>query len=73
MTKITSNAKNTTLKLSDQVKIELSKKGYSFLFNYSDYKYYKAVCKNAFNKVQTIADLFIFENNQNSDFDEYIY
>lgn len=73
MTQIKSNAKNTTLKLSEQVKQELSKKGYSFLFNYSDYKYFKLLCKNTFDKVNAIVELFIFENKQNSDFDEYIF
>ena len=74
MTNIKSNeSKNNAFKLSIQVKNELSKKGYSTLFNYSDYIYYKAICKNAFNKVHEIVNLFIWENNAKSDFDEYVF
>ena len=64
--KITSN------KLSDQVKQLLHEKGFSFLFNWSDYAYYKAQVKKAFNKSQAIAELFIQDNNQKSDFNEYV-
>lgn len=75
MTQIQSiTAKNTSIKLSDQVKNYLSEKGYSALFNYSDYQYYKQQVKEAFNKAYTIAELFISENNQNeSDFNEYLF
>ena len=75
MTPIQSNShKNTSFKLSDQVKETLHAKGYSFLFNYNDYKYYKSQVKKAFNKAQAIADLFIQENNTNeSDFSEYVF
>ena len=75
MTPIQSNShKNTSFKLSDQVKETLHAKGFSFLFNYNDYKYYKSQVKKAFNKAQAIADLFIQENNTNeSDFSEYVF
>ena len=75
MTPIQSNShKNTSFKLSEQVKETLHAKGYSFLFNYNDYKYYKSQVKKAFNKAQAIADLFIQENNTNeSDFSEYVF
>jgi hypothetical protein len=75
MTQIQSiSRKNTSIKLSDQVKNYLSEKGYSALFNYSDYQYYKQQVKEAFNKAYTIAELFISENNQNeSDFNEYLF
>lgn len=67
-------AKNTSIKLSDQVKNHLSEKGFSSLFNYSDYQYYKAQAKKAFNKAHAIAELFISENNQNeSDYNGYIF
>lgn len=67
-------AKNTSIKLSDQVKNYLFEKGYSALFNYSDYQYYKAQAKKAFNKAHAIAELFISENNQNeSDYNGYIF
>lgn len=75
MTPIQSNShKNTSFKLSEQVKETLHAKGFSFLFNYNDYKYYKSQVKKAFNKAQAIADLFIQENNTNeSDFSEYVF
>ena len=75
MTPIQSNShKNTSFKLSDQVKETLHAKGYSFLFNFEDYKHYKAQAKKAFNKAQAIAELFIQENNTNeSDFSEYVF
>ena len=75
MTQIQSiSRKNTSIKLSEQVKKYLSEKGYSSLFNYSDYQYYKAQVKEAFNKAYSIAELFISENNQTeSDFNEYIF
>jgi hypothetical protein len=75
MTPIQSNShKNTAFKLSEQVKATLHEKGYSFLFNYTDYKYYKAQVKKAFNKAQAIAELFIQDNNTNeSDFSEYVF
>lgn len=75
MTQINSNShKNTSFKLSDQVKETLSAKGYSAVFNYQDFKYYKSQVKKAFNKVQAITELFIQENtNTKSDFNEYIF
>lgn len=65
--------KNTPLKLSEQVKETLNEKGYSAIFNFQDYKYYKAQAKKAFNKAQEIAEKFIQENNTKSDFDEYVF
>jgi hypothetical protein len=75
MTPIQSNShKNTAFKLSEQVKATLHAKGYSFLFNYSDYEYYKKQAQSAFNKAQTIADLFIQDNTtQKSDYHGYIF
>ncbi|MFA9191145.1 hypothetical protein AAGV28_07150 [Flavobacterium sp. FZUC8N2.13] len=75
MTHVQSNSsKNTAFKLSEQVKATLHEKGYSFLFNYEDYKYYKAQAKKTFNKAYTIAELFIQENaNQKSDYNGYIF
>ena len=66
--KITSN------KLSDQVKQLLHEKGFSFLFNWSDYQYFKEQSKSAFNKALHIAELFIQDNaDNNSDFSEYVF
>lgn len=74
MTHITTfNSHKNTNKLSDQVKNILQEKGFSFLFNWSDYQYFKDQAKSAFNKAQAIADLFIQDNPQNSDFSEYVF
>lgn len=73
MTRIQSSHKNTPFKLSEQVKTILNEKGFSFLFNYSDYTYYKAQAKKAFNKAQEIAEQFIQDNNAKSDYDEYVF
>lgn len=60
--------------LSTEVKTILHEKGFSFLFNYSDYKYFKSQCRNAWNKAQAIAEKFIEENTQSdSDFSQYIF
>lgn len=73
MTRTQSSHKNTPFKLSEQVKTILNEKGFSFLFNYSDYLYYKAQAKKAFNKAQEIAEQFIQDNNAKSDYDEYVF
>lgn len=76
MTPINYNSrKNTSFKLSEQVKDTLHARGYSKIFNYQDYKHYKAQVKKAFNKAQAIAELFIQDNfsNNTSDFNEYIF
>lgn len=66
--------KNNAYKLSDQVKNILQEKGFSAVFNYNDFLYFKKQVKDAFNKAQAIAELFIEENiNVNSDFNDYIY
>jgi hypothetical protein len=74
MTHIQSNShKNTAFKLSEQVKAILHAKGYSFLFNYSDYAVYKKAAKKNFNKALDIAEYFIFESQENSDFNDFIF
>jgi hypothetical protein len=66
--------KHTTIKLSEQVKNVLQEKGFSSLFNYSDYIFYKAQVKRAFNKAQAITELFIQDNSTSkSDFNGYIF
>ena len=66
--------KDNAFKLSVQVKNELYSKGYSRFFNFSDYLHFKNQCKNSFNKVTAIVQLFILENNhQNNDYNGYIY
>lgn len=47
--------------LSNQVKSILQKKGYSSIFNFTDYTIFKRQCKKAFNKAVAIADKFIQE------------
>jgi hypothetical protein len=66
------NKSNTNL-LSYQVRQELSQRGYSFLFNWSDYTYYRDQAKHAFNKAVAIAELFIQDTNTESDYNEYIF
>lgn len=63
--------KTNTFKLSQQVREILYKSGYSFLFNFDDYKQYKKRAKHEFNKALAIAQYFIQDNNQPSDFNEY--
>lgn len=66
--------KNNANKLSEQVKNILQEKGFSAVFNYNDFLHFKKQVKNAFNKANAIAELFIEENiNINSDFNDYIY
>lgn len=60
-------------KLSLQVKEILQKEGFSFLFNWSDYKHFKKQTKKNFNRAFQIASLFISESCQTSDFSEYEY
>jgi hypothetical protein len=71
---ITHNSrKSNTNLLSYQVRQELSQRGYSFLFNWSDYTYYRDQAKHAFNKAVAIAELFIQDTNTESDFHEYTF
>jgi hypothetical protein len=69
-TKIT-ECKNTNL--SEQVKKILTDKGFSFLFNFDDFKFFKKKAKGEFNPALKIADLFIMDTNQESDFNQYIF
>ncbi|OBQ56104.1 hypothetical protein JJL45_05175 [Tamlana sp. s12] len=74
MTRRQNLSKYNAYKLSNQVKSILHKKGYSSVFNYSDYEFFKTQCKDAFNKAVSIADKFIEENTtQTNDFNEYIF
>ena len=73
MIHITSKAKSTSNFLSHQVRQILNEKGYSFLFNWSDYAYFKSQCANAFNKAEAIAEKFIEDTNAKSDFNEYTF
>jgi len=66
-------SKNTSFKLSNQVKTILHEKGFSFLFNYQEYERYKRQCKNAFNKAYSIADKFLSNAEAKSDYSQYIF
>jgi len=67
----TNDRKNT--KLSEQVKKILTEKGFSFLFNFQDYRHFKPQAKGDFNPALKIANLFIQDTNQESDFNQYIF
>lgn len=60
---------------SEQVKNILKEKGFSKVFNYNDYNYYKDALKGSFNLVQAIANKFIEDNLNatNSDLADYIF
>lgn len=73
MTNTIRKGKTNPFLLSEQVKKILHSKGLSKIFNYSDYEHFRRKAKKAFNKAQTIADLFQKENETNSDFNEYIF
>lgn len=60
-------------KTSEQVKNILFEKGLLKVFNYSDYEYFKKQTKDAFNKAEAIAEMFINESCEESDFSEYIF
>lgn len=65
------NATANLQKLSDKVYTELQKRGFSKLFNWQDYRYFKSLCSKKFNKVEAITELFIFYSCDLSDFAEY--
>lgn len=70
-TQANNNSKNNSFKISEQVKNILHAHGLSKAFNYSDYSYFKAKCKSAFNKPLAIAEQFIEENKSQSDLNQY--
>jgi len=59
--------------LSTQVKEILLNQGFSFLFNWNDFKHFKKQTKNCINQAFEIASLFISESCQPSDFSDYEY
>lgn len=64
-------AKSKAFLISEQVKNILHSRGLSKVFNYPEYEYFKRKAKKSFNRAQAIANLFIQEYNQESDFSEY--
>ena len=65
------NASTKILKLSDKVYNELNSRGFSKLFNWEDYRFFKKQTSGKFNQVQAIVDLFIFYACDESDFADY--
>jgi hypothetical protein len=74
MTRQNNSNKSNPFKLSEQVKSILHAKGFTSIFNYSDYSYFKEQCAEAFNKALAIAELFINEATPNqNDLNDYIF
>jgi hypothetical protein len=65
--------KSTSFKLSDQVKELLSNMGFSFAFNWADFKDYKKQCINAFNVAYAIAECFVVNADLPSDYEDYLF
>lgn len=74
-TQANNSNKNTSFKISDQVKRILHNRGLSKFFNFTEYELFKerAKAQNSFNIVQAIADLFIEEHQHESDLNEYLF
>lgn len=67
-------SKSNPFLLSNKVKSILEKKGYTSIFNFTDYKVFKNQCRMAFNKSQAIAKKFIEEAEpNNNDYNEYLF
>lgn len=61
-------------KLSDKVYQILSERGFSKLFNWEDYRFFKKESKDHPNPAEYIAQSFIsWNNNQLSDFADYTF
>lgn len=60
--------------ISEKVKRILFKRGYSHIFNYPDYQYFKSMAAEvpAIERAHYIADLFIENTSEKSDFDQYV-
>ena len=67
------NATATKLQnLSDKVYQILAARGFSKLFNYEDYRYFKMQSENKHDRAEYIAEQFIFWNtHEESDFADY--
>jgi hypothetical protein len=59
------------IKLSAKVQEILFMKGYSHIFTWEEYKYYKTITKNSFFPAEEIASLFIDNTCELSDYAEY--
>ncbi|AXP79173.1 hypothetical protein CJ739_73 [Mariniflexile rhizosphaerae] len=60
--------------LSEQVKNILKSNGFTSLFNYNDYEFFKEECKEAFNKALAIAERFMADADPNqNDLNDYLF
>lgn len=74
MTRQNNTVKNSPFLLSNQVKAILQNRGFSSLFNFSDYELFKRNCKDAFNKPLAIVEQFLAEAEpEQNDFNQYIF
>lgn len=69
--KPTATRKNNNL--SQEVKNFLIAKGFHFLYNENDFKFFRSRTKNAINQAFEIAEMFISDSVQQSDFADYDY
>lgn len=70
----TIHAKNTPKNISQQVMEILQERGFSKIFNYADYAYFKQQAKHAFNLPLDIAEKFIeYYEGTPSDYTEYVF
>lgn len=61
------------INLSSKVMEILSLKGYSHIFTWNEYFEYKKTTENAIFRASTIAELFIVNSCETSDFEEYVF
>ena len=61
------------IKLSTKVQQVLFSRGYSHIFNWEEYREYKGQTKNAIFRAEAIADLFVKNTCEISDFADYEY
>lgn len=61
------------INLSSKVIEILTERGYSQIFNWADYYEYKNATKNAIFQASQIADLFIANTCEISDYEEYVF
>jgi hypothetical protein len=61
------------IKLSSKVIEILSKRGYSHIFNWNEYNEYKKSTSGKIFQAYAIADLFVLNSCEFSDFEEYVF
>lgn len=72
-TQANNSYKNKSNILIQQVIKLLHSKGLSKVYNNTDFEYFKRLCKNSFNKAQSISEMFVKEYQHESDFNQYIF